>query len=217
MREACFIMSRIVVLGLMLFASATAGAQKFEFYNPDRVSKDIPGVNVQVRTNLLYDALLCPNVGFELQAEKGFAFNFDYGEAWWNSFSRNKFYSLIYFQTEIRKYFGRKAQHAPYGGHHIGLYLQMGMYDLESGGRGHISEELDDNIGFGISYGYSFRLGDRLSVDCTLGLGYLSSKYESYLPVGDRYVSTGENKKTWLGPTKLEASLVWNISKKNRR
>ena len=211
------IVSKAVVLGCMLLSSISAGAQKFEFYDPDRIVKDSPKVNVQMRTNLLHDAIICPNIGFELQVGKGFAFDFDYGEAWWNSFSRNKFYSVIYFQGEVRKYIGKWSGKTPYRGHHIGVYMQMAAYDLENGGRGYIAPELDNTIGAGISYGYSFRLSDRLSLDCTLGIGYMNSEYETYLPVGDMYVSTGNNSRTWVGPTKIEASLVWNLFKKNRR
>lgn len=201
----------------LLLLPAAVKAQVFEFYNPDRTERKTGNTVLMARTNLIYDAALCPNIGIELQVGKGLAWQFDYGEAWWNSHSRKKYYSLIFFQTEVRKYFGKKAEGTPYRGHHAGVYLQMGMYDLENGGKGHISPELDDNIGFGISYGYSFRLGKRLSLDCTLGLGVLRSKYQGYLPVGDRFVTTGTNRKTWVGPTKVETSLVWDISKRNRR
>ena len=203
--------------GIVILSSGSAMAQKFDFYYPDIVDREVPTVTTQIRTNLLLDAALCPNVGVEIQTKKGLAWQLDFGEAWWNSFSRNKFYSFIHFYTEIRKYLGSRAVGMPYRGHHVGVYMQMAAYDFENGGKGYISPELDDNIVIGVSYGYSFRLGKRLSLDCTVGVGYFGYRYEGYLPVGDRYVSTGENKKTWVGPTKVEASLVWNVTKKNRR
>lgn len=205
----------ILTASLIGFSLSTS-AQKFDFFNPDREFAEKETSMLQLRTNLLYDAVLCPNLGVEVQLGNGLAWQFDYGEAWWNSFAKNKFYSVIFFQTEIRKYLGRWAYNSPYRGHHVGLYLQMAAYDLENGGKGYLSPELDDNIGFGISYGYSFRLTDRLALDCTLGAGYASSIYNGYIPVGKRYVSTGLRKKKWVGPTKIEASLVWNISKKNK-
>ena len=207
---------RNIMTAALIGVSMSVSAQKFEFFDPDSDRSQTEGSVLQLRTNLLHDAVLCPNIGLEVQFGNGLAWQLDYGEAWWNSFETNKFYSVIYFQTEIRKYFGKWSYVGPYRGHHVGVYLQMGAFDLENGGKGYISPELDKNVGFGLSYGYSFRLNNRLSIDCTLGAGYASSVYEGYNPVGKRYVSTGWRKKTWIGPTKLEASLVWNISKKNK-
>lgn len=61
-----------------------------------------------LRTNGLYDLALSPNIGLEWQSSFGLAFQFDYVGAWWNSPSKNRFFSNYGFQTEIRYYFKHK-------------------------------------------------------------------------------------------------------------
>lgn len=174
---------------------------------------------VQLRTNGLYDLALCPNIGIEIQTDLGIAWQLDYVGAWWNSPSRNRFYSNYAFQTEIRYYLDCKQMTFPYTGHHIGLYGQMMTYDFEFSGTGYQSRDLDMTFGIGASYGYSFPLNRHWTLDLTIGLGYLQSRYDTYNPkevYGEKYYIRKETRriKFW-GPTKLEATFVWNINSKN--
>ena len=104
---------------------------------------------VQLRTNGLYDLALCPNIGIEIQTDLGIAWQLDYVGAWWNSPSRNRFYSNYAFQTEIRYYLDCEQMTFPYTGHHIGLYGQMMTYDFEFSGTGYQSRDLDMTFGIG--------------------------------------------------------------------
>lgn len=174
---------------------------------------------VQLRTNGLYWLALCPNIGLEIQTDLGLAFQLDYVGAWWNRPSKNRFYSNYGFQTEVRYYLGSRQKEMPYTGHHLGAYYQMLTYDFEFGGTGYQSRDLDMTMGGGLSYGYSFPLSRRWSLDFTLGLGYFSSKYLVYEPAPNwepvPYAPTNYKRLTFFGPTKVEATLVWNINRKN--
>lgn len=174
---------------------------------------------VQLRTNGLYDLALCPNVGLEIQTDLGLAWQLDYIGAWWNSPSRNRFFSNYAFQTELRYYIESPKMSFPYTGHHVGLYGQMITYDFEFGGTGYQSRDLDMTFGIGASYGYSFPLSRHWSLDVTIGLGYFQSRYDEYDPrdiYGEKHFVRRETRrlKFW-GPTKLEATFVWNINSKN--
>lgn len=174
---------------------------------------------VQFRTNGLYDLALCPNVGLEIQTDLGLAWQLDYIGAWWNSPSRNRFFSNYAFQTELRYYIESPKMSFPYTGHHVGLYGQMITYDFEFGGTGYQSRDLDMTFGIGASYGYSFPLSRHWSLDVTIGLGYFQSRYDEYDPrdiYGEKHFVRRETRrlKFW-GPTKLEATFVWNINSKN--
>lgn len=174
---------------------------------------------VQLRTNGLYDLALCPNVGLEIQTDLGLAWQLDYIGAWWNSPSRNRFFSNYAFQTELRYYIESPKMSFPYTGHHVGLYGQMITYDFEFGGTGYQSRDLDMTFGVGASYGYSFPLSRHWSLDVTIGLGYFQSRYDEYDPrdiYGEKHFVKRETRrlKFW-GPTKLEATFVWNINSKN--
>lgn len=174
---------------------------------------------VQLRTNGLYDLALCPNVGLEIQTDLGLAWQLDYIGAWWNSPSRNRFFSNYAFQTELRYYLESPKQTFPYTGHHVGFYGQMITYDFEFGGTGYQSRDLDMTFGIGASYGYSFPLSQNWSIDLTVGLGYFQSRYDEYDPrkiYGENHFVRRETRrlKFW-GPTKLEATFIWNINSKN--
>lgn len=196
---------------LVILAVITAGTvQAQEIYRMEDNT-----AAVQLRTNTVYDLVLCPNIGLEVQTDLGLAWQLDYVGAWWNSHANNRYFSNYGLQTELRYYFGTPRQKMPYRGFHIGGYFQMATYDFEFGGTGYQCSDLDKTVGGGLSGGYAFRLNRNLSLDITAGAGYLTSRYTVYEPYGDWYLPTSYRKLTWIGPTKLEVSLVWNLNKKN--
>lgn len=182
----------------------------------------IPKINWLIRTNGLYDLAACPNVGIELQAESGIAFQVDYIGAWWNSDERHRYYSNYGFQTELRYYLSSRSQlneALPYSGSHIGLYGQISTFDFEFGGTGYMNRRLDGSLGVGLSYGYTRRLNERWMLDFTVGVGFFSTDYDRYDPMDDvygknHYIRTQSSKLNFFGPTKLEISMVWNINHK---
>ncbi len=206
------ITARLVAIIMAVISVATTKAQ--EIYRVESAP-----AAVQLRSNGLYDLALCPNIGIEIQTDLGLAWQLDYIGAWWNSPSRNRFFSNYAFQTEIRYYLASPKMTFPYTGHHVGLYGQMITYDFEFGGTGYQSRDLDYTFGIGASYGYSFPLSKRWSLDLTIGLGYFQSRYDEYDPrdiYGEKHFIHKETRrlKFW-GPTKLEATFVWNINSFN--
>ena len=145
------ITARLVAIIMAVISVATTKAQ--EIYRVESAP-----AAVQLRSNGLYDLALCPNIGIEIQTDLGLAWQLDYIGAWWNSPSRNRFFSNYAFQTEIRYYLASPKMTFPYTGHHVGLYGQMITYDFEFGGTGYQSRDLDYTFGIGASYGYSFPL-----------------------------------------------------------
>ena len=63
----------------------------------------------------------------------------------------------------------------------------------------------------GVSYGYMFPIGRRLSLEAGIGLGYMHSKYEEYLPIDGHYVYQQTNRMNYFGPLKLKIALVWRL------
>lgn len=206
------ITARLVAIIMAVISVATTKAQ--EIYRVESAP-----AAVQLRSNGLYDLALCPNIGIEIQTDLGLAWQLDYIGAWWNSPSRNRFFSNYAFQTEIRYYLASPKMTFPYTGHHVGLYGQMITYDFEFGGTGYQSRDLDYTFGIGASYGYSFPLSKRWSLDLTIGLGYFQSRYDEYDPRdvydGKHFIKNETRRLTFWGPTKLEATFVWNINSFN--
>lgn len=166
-----------------------------------------------VKTNLLHDAVLIPNIGLEFHLGKGWSILADWNYAWWHS-DRVHWYEQTYGgDIELRKYFGKAAKQKPLTGHHLGLYGQLMTYDIETGGRGYQATKW--NWGGGISYGYSLPVAKRLNIDFTLGLGYIGGMYEEYLPQDTHYVWQATKRRNYFGPTRAEISLVWLIGRGN--
>lgn len=161
-----------------------------------------------IKTNLLYDALLVPNLGLEFHLGKGFSLEASYCHAWWDKQSEHKYWRIYGGELGLRRYFGGKSDWSPLSGHHVGIYGQCYTYDFELGKRGQLS---DMTYGVGVEYGYSLPICRSLNIDFGIGLGYLGGEYSIYDPDKGCYVWQTTMQRHWFGPTKLEISLVWII------
>lgn len=172
---------------------------------------------MDIRTNMLFDALAVPNLGVEFYIGKDWSIGGGWMHAWWSHDPPHRYWRLYGGELNIRKWFGKAAAAKPLTGHHIGLYLQALTYDFEWGGKAHMGGMPGGNIydlahlGGGIEYGYSLPVKRRINIDFSIGLGYIGGKVHEFVPDGDRYLWTATKRKNWIGPTKIEVSLVWLI------
>ncbi len=204
------ITARLVAIIMAVISVATTKAQ--EIYRVESAP-----AAVQLRTNGLFDLALCPNIGLEIQTDLGVAWQLDYTGAWWNNDEKHRYFSNYAFQTELRYYLDSRESEFPYAGHHVGVYGQMATFDFEFGEKGYQARDLDRAFGIGASYGYVFRLSRHWSLDLTMGVGYFVGKYDTYVPMEDGYKREETRRKAFFGPTKLEATLVWNLNVKNNK
>ena len=167
---------------------------------------------VALRTNLLYDAVLVPNIGLEVWLGAGFTLGVDWFYTWIPLDKQHFYWQTYGGYLTARYYFGKQAAAQPYGGHHVGIYGSMLTYDVEFGGRGYQASKF--GVGGGVEYGYSLPVAKNLCLDFNLGVGYQGGEYKTYLPTDDgtgHYVWEGTYKRHWFGPTKAEISLKWLI------
>ena len=178
---------------------------------------------IALKTNLLYDAVLVPNIGIEISLGKRWTVAADWFYTWFKSDKRHRYWQGYGGYLTVRKYFGgnkhqtsdiRHQTSLPFTGHHIGVYGSMLTYDVEWGGRGYQATKF--GFGGGVEYGYSKRIGRRLCLDFTLGVGFQDGEYKEYLPTDDgtnHYVWQSTHKRHWWGPTKAEITLKWLIGR----
>ena len=186
--------------------------QTIEPYTPIKECKPF---YMGLKSNLLYDALLLPNIGAEFYIGKGWSLTADWMYGWWDR-DRSHYYWRAYGGTiGARKWFGRKASEKPLTGHHLGIFAGVVTYDFELG-KGGIMGGLPHrtlwdrcNIISGVEYGYSLPVARRLNIDFTIGIGYLGGKYLKYEPKDGFYIWQSTHRLHWFGPTKAEVSLVW--------
>lgn len=164
---------------------------------------------VAFKTNLLYDAVLVPNLGIEFNVYDNWTVYGDIMYAGWDMPSAHFYWNFYGAQFGARKYFGRLAGQRDFSGHHAGIYGQMLAYDLQAGNFGQQTSNI--NIGAGIDYGYSFPVSNSLNIDVEVGIGYLGGKYYEYVVTEDHYTWRGTIQRAFVGPTKASVSLVWII------
>lgn len=165
-----------------------------------------------LKSNLLYDALLIPNLSLEASIGSGWTLGAGGMFAWWSKDAKHRYWRIYGGGLEIRKYFGTLAKSKPLQGHHLGIYGDFLTYDFEFGAKGYQSKA---TYAAGIKYGYSHPIANRLNLDFALGIGYLHSNYKTYVPRDGCYVYQETKKRKWLGPTQAEISLVWLLGKGN--
>ena len=176
---------------------------------------------MSLKTNLLYDAALVPNIGAEFYVGRRWSLGGSWMYAWWKNDRRHNYWRIYGGEFDVRRYFGRRAAEKPLTGHHVGLYGQMLTYDFERGGKGCLGGKPGGTLwdkmswGVGLEYGYALPIGRRLNLDFGIGVGYLGGEYWEYKPVGNHYVWQATKHRHWFGPTKVEVSLVWLIGSGN--
>lgn len=176
-----------------------------------------------VRTNMLLDAALVPNIGVEFYLGKNFTIYGDWMHAWWSKDSSHRYYRIYGGDIGARWWFGSKAHEKPMTGHHVGIYAGAFTFDFEFGGKGYMGGKPGKTIlercfiNAGVEYGYSLPVARRLNIDFTVGIGYMTGKYIEYEPGNKPHIYYWDSTRRfrWFGPTKAEISLVWLIGRGN--
>lgn len=170
-----------------------------------------------VKTNMLYDLFAVPNIGAEFYLGKNISIAANYAHAWWQK-PENSFYWRYYgADASIRWWFGKPARIKPLQGHHLGINYQILTYDFQLGKTGIMagmpSGTLVDRANHivALEYGYSLPIAKRLNLDFSIAGGYHWGLFEEYNNIDGHPVWQATKRRRYLGPTKLEISLVWLI------
>ena len=174
-----------------------------------------------IKTNMLYDLVAVPNLGVEFYLGKGFSIAANYTHAWWSNDSKNFYWRFYGADASLRWWFGKASKVKPLQGHHIGASYQMLTYDFQLG-KGGIMAGLPGgtlidrpNHVVSLEYGYSLPIARRLNLDFAFGVGYHWGIFEEYKPIDGHQVWQATKQRRYIGPTKLEVSLVWLIGRGN--
>lgn len=172
-----------------------------------------------LKTNLLFDAALMPNVEIEVPVGKRWSVNGEYAFPWWQ-FDRGKYcMQVLMGGLEGRYWLGSRKSREDrevLTGHFLGLYAGGGKYDLQWGEKGYQGEFF---IAAGVSYGWVTRIARHLHLEFNIGIGLLRTDYRHY-HARDNYQTLlwQENGKyTWFGPTKAKISLVWLLNRRVKK
>ena len=77
--------------------------------------------------------------------------------------------------------------------------------------RYYLGREKRGYLGAMLTGGYVLKLNNALSMDFSLGLGYIHADYDKYVVINGVRVRRGSETKNWWGPVSAGVTLVWNI------
>ena len=197
--------------------SVTPATEKSEAVAPDeKTTAAVPEQEryeplhkLALKTNIIYDLALMPSLEVEYMINERWSVNAEGEVAWWKNNGKHKYYQIATLSPEVRYWFKTKKR---WHGHYVGLFGGGSWYDLENGKRGYKGEFWKA----GLSYGYMFPIGRSLSFEAGLGLGFLRTWYEEYLPIDGHYVYQQSSRTNWIGPVKLKFTLVWRLWDENK-
>lgn len=164
-----------------------------------------------LRTNLLYDALLMPNLGLEWRVNENWGVKFDAGGSSWGS-ETGKVQKLWFVNPEVRYYMGNARRF------YVGVGGNYAKYNIYKGVPGSL---ISKDTGYqgsmwnaGATVGYQLPLGRSFALDFNLGLGYNSFSYDTFELIGDtRVYKDRDQSKNFFGATQAGISLVWKFVK----
>ena len=182
-------------------AEAEKTAQQNTLADTPSETKITTDYHLSLRANLLRWATLTPDLGVEWRIcpSWGIAVNGSWTSWSWNDKDRR--YALWEVAPELRYYIGSE-KHG-----YIGAMYKAGHFNYklsETGRQG-------DIMGGGITGGYVLKLNNALSMDFSLGLGYIHADYDKYEVIDGVRVRRGSGTKNWWGPVSAGVTLVWNI------
>ena len=195
MRRPSFIVILLAVMTLLMPREARAGD------------------DVAIKTNLLYDAGLNPNLGIEFGLAPKWSLDIS-GQinAWTVSGKRWRHWAV---QPEARYWFCERFQ-----GHFLGIHAIGGQYNV-----GNVNNNwkpiflgFDDlstkryqgwMAGAGIAYGYAWVLSKHWNLEAELGVGYIYTKGDTY-PCAECGSALEKDKAhNYFGLTKAAINLVY--------
>ena len=163
--------------------------------------EDADSYTLSLRANLLRWATLTPDLGIEwrISPSVGVMVNGSWTSWTWNDNARR--YALWEVDPEVRWYLGEKKAW------YVGAMFKAGQFNYKFSGTG----RQGDLLGGGITGGYQLRLTEALSMDFSLGLGYLNADTERYDVIDGVRVRSGNETKHWIGPVNAGVTLVWKL------
>ena len=186
-------------------SAETVLLQECEIPEPDTGAADIQkrSHSLSLRANLLRWATLTPDLGIEWRISRSFGIAVNGSWTTWSWDDKARRYALWEVAPEVRYYIGDTKRG------YVGAMYKAGEFNYKLSATGRQGKIM----GGGITGGYQLRLNNALSMDFSLGLGYLRADYHRYTVVDGVRVRQDKAGKNWWGPTSAGVTLVWTIFK----
>lgn len=177
------------------------------------VSFGVRAQNVAIKTNLVSDALLSPNLGLEFGLKPHWSLNLVGQMNLWPVNDHKWKHWLA--QPEARYWFCEYFAKHFIGIHALGGEYNFGFIKNNINFLGSDFSNLTDYryqgwaVGGGIAYGYAFLLGKHWNMELELGIGYLFTRFNKYDCKDCGKKIEGPKDHNYFGPTKAAVNLVY--------
>lgn len=167
-----------------------------------------------VKSNLLSDGLLSPNLGIEIGIAPKWTIDVSGQVNLWK-LSQGRRWKHWAVQPEARYWFCER-----FAGHFLGIHVHGGQYNI-GGFDGKVDflgtdlRKLGDSryqgwfAGGGIGYGYAWIMGKHWNIEAEIGLGYSYTRYDRFRCAGCGKKLESDKTHHYVGPTKAAVDIVY--------
>ena len=161
----------------------------------------VAGDNVAVKTNLIYDGLISPNVGVEMPVlpEWSVDLSVSYNPF---EFSNGKMWKHWLIQPEARYWLGNV-----FSGHFLAVHIFGGEFNYSFD---RATRRQGWAAGIGTGYGFAWHIGSRWTIEAEIALGYARYGYDKY-PCASCGRAIASRNKNYFGPTKAAVSIAYRF------
>lgn len=171
--------------------------------------------DVAVKTNLLYDAVLTPNIGVEVGVAPKWTIDVT-GQL--NAWTVNEHYWKHWLaQPEARYWFCQRFAGHFVGAHALGGQFNVGNLDIPVDFLGTDFHKLKDYryqgwmVGAGVAYGYSWILDRHWNIEAEIGLGWIYTRFDTYRCANCGKKVRENQHHNYYGPTKAAINLRYTF------
>ncbi len=168
---------------------------------------------VGIKSNLVSDALLSPNLGVEVGLARKWTLNVSGQLNLWSVKDHKWRHWLV--QPEARYWFCRRFTGSFLGIHAIGGEYNFGNIDAPFTFLGSNFRNLKDRryegwgAGAGVAYGYAWPVAKHWNIEAEIGIGWIYTRFDSY-PCTTCGTKLESNKAhNYFGPTKLAVNVEY--------
>lgn len=169
-----------------------------------------------VKTNLLIDAALTPNIAFDIPLAKHWSIAAEYYYGWWLKKDNSFCWQINSGGIELKYWFDRSSEkYNVMDKWYAGVFYNLGIYDFQFNPSNGVQGNF--NLFTGLSGGYVLSVGKHLSFTFSLSAGFLSTTYQNYYTLDNVIVKRGSAIRMNTIFPKAEVSLAYIVYQQVRK
>ena len=150
-------------------------------------SQAVKSQEVALKTNLLSDGFLNPNLGMEVGVAPKWTVAADFQFNGW-TLSNDRRWKHWAVQPQARYWLCDR-----FGGHFFGVHVHGGQF----------------NVGAGVSYGYDWVLNKHWNLEAEIGVGYSYTRFDQFRCAGCGKKIASDKSHNYYGITRLSIGIVY--------